>query len=82
MSDESIAEEIMSEVFLERTGKPLDEETKEYSRLQKEYERRFGLQLVFHVVGHETRSHIEVLRECLRTGKPYEHPDTPKDCKT
>lgn len=71
MSDESIVEDIMSKVFLERTGKTISAEDREYFRLQKEYEQRFGEQLVFSAVGHEERSHIEVLRECLSTGRPY-----------
>lgn len=81
MNDERI-EDIMSTVFLERTGKPISAKMQEYSRLQKAYEQRFGEQLVFSAVGREKRSHIDVLRECLLTGKPYEHPDTPEDCKT
>lgn len=60
------------DAVIEQTGKPISKETKEYLKLQKEYEQRFGEQLVFSVVGHEKRSHIEVLQECLRTGKPYD----------
>lgn len=72
MDRDAIVESVISQVVFERTGKPVSEETKEYSRLQKEYEERFGEKFGFSVVGHEERSHIEVLRECLRTGKPYD----------
>lgn len=81
MGNESAADDIVSKLASERAGKPISAETQEYYRLQKEYEQRFGEQLVFSVVGHEERSHIEVLKECLRTGRPYEHPDAPGDCK-
>ncbi len=65
-------EDIISRIAAENTGRPMNEETKLYIQLQKEYEQRFGEPLVFCVVGHEERSHIEVLQECLRMGKPYD----------
>ena len=81
MDNESAAESVVSKLVSERVGKSISAEKQEYFRLQKEYEQRFGEQLVFSVVGHEEKSHIEILKECLRTGRPYKHQDTPEDCK-
>lgn len=56
----------------ETLGRTLSEEEKFEMKLDREYQRRFGERLCFSEPGYEQRSHLEVLKECLRTGKPYD----------
>lgn len=69
---EQIMFDIQVKCLEEDLGRTLSEEEKFEMKLDDEYERRFGRRLTFHEPGYEQRSHLEVLKECLRTGKPYD----------
>ena len=51
-----------------KTAKDFD--TKEFDRLLEEYIARFGQGVP---IGISERKFIGIMRECLRTGKPYEY---------
>ncbi len=57
------------------------EETRaEYNRLLREHLKRFGRGLPYLLPAKDEENIIEILRECLRTGKPYEPPPLPEGC--
>ena len=57
-----------------------EEARAEYYRLLREHLERFGRGLPYLLPAQDQENIIEILRECLRTGKPYESPPLPEDC--
>ena len=59
----------------------LSEEEKTFIELTKAYKERFGESIGLPEPGHLGYSDmIPIIRECLKTGKPYEWPELPDDC--
>lgn len=44
--------------------------TPEYLEMCEKYEKRFGRE--FDGIPYDTEERIEIMRECLRSGKPYD----------
>lgn len=54
---------------------------KEFDRVLKEYEERFGDGLpTEQMPPDDLENAVQIMRECMRTGKPYDAPPLPEHC--